>query len=228
VLVFEQEPKRLTARAETPGTLQTVHAALEDAPSAKPAAGAVKTPVKAPSRSGASPVREGVARITSSELVYLDLLRQATFTGGVRVLDASGEMRAQQATVYLTPASAGGNRSPKDATGSHAPGASAAGPAAAASGLLGGNVERIVATQHVEITQPGRRASGERLVYTASDEMFVLTGTPSVPPKVVDAQEGTTTGAALRFHSGDDSVVISGRDGDAPAQKVHTETRVKQ
>ena len=228
VLVFEQEPKRLTARAETPGTLQTVHAALEDAPSAKPAAGAAKTPAKAPSRSGASPVREGVARITSSELVYLDLLRQATFTGGVRVLDASGEMRAQQATVYLTPASAGGNRSPKDATGSHAPGASAAGPAAAASGLLGGNVERIVATQHVEITQPGRRASGERLVYTASDEMFVLTGTPSVPPKVVDAQEGTTTGAALRFHSGDDSVVISGRDGDAPAQKVHTETRVKQ
>jgi lipopolysaccharide export system protein LptA len=213
VLVFEQEQKRLIARAESPSTPGTVHAVLADASSAKPASGSSKPA----SKDTMKPLRQGVARITSSQMVYSDFDRQAEFTGGVKLLDATGEMHAQQATVYLAAASA--SKTPKP----QAPNA-----ASALSGFFGGSVERIVATQHIEITQPGRKATGERLVYTASDQMFVLTGTAAAPPKVVDATQGTTTGAALRFHSGDDSVVISGRDGDAPAQKVHTETRVKQ
>jgi lipopolysaccharide export system protein LptA len=213
ILVFEQEQKRLTARAEAPGTPGTVHAVLADTSSAKPASGSSKPA----SKDTMKPLRQGVARITSSQMVYSDLDRQAEFTGGVKLLDSTGEMHAQQATVYLAPASTSKPRKPQ------APNA-----ASGLTGLFGGSVERIVATQHIEITQPGRKATGERLVYTASDQMFVLTGTASAPPKVVDATQGTTTGAALRFHSGDDSVVISGRDGDAPTQKVHTETRVKQ
>ncbi len=94
--------------------------------------------------------------------------------------------------------------------------------------MLGGEVERIVATGQVDITQPGRRATGERLVYTASDQMFVLTGTKATPPKVVDAQQGTATGASLRFHSGDDSVVISGDGAGASGQRPRTETKVKE
>lgn len=220
VLVFEQEEKRLTARAETAGTPGTVHAVLADAASAKrPAAAA-----KAGAKDAMQPLRQGVARITSSLMVYSDLKRQAEFTGGVTVEDATGEMRAQQATVFLAAAGSG--------KGSNAGSGSVPGSAVALTGLFGGSVERIVATQRVEITQPGRKATGERLVYTASDQMFVLTGTAASPPKVVDATGGstggTTTGAALRFHSGDDSVIVSGNDGDTPAQKVRTETRVKQ
>ena len=54
---------------------------------------------------------------------------------------------------------------------------------------MGGSVERMVATGHIEMEQPGRRATGEQLVYTASDGMYVLTGTAAVLPKVVDDQQ---------------------------------------
>ena len=211
VLVFEQDQKRLTARAASAAISGTVHAVLVNTPSSS---SAPKATTKSPSN--------GVSRITSSLLVYSDIDRKAEFTGGVRLLDASGEMHAQQATVFLTPATTGkADASAKAAKQSTT-------PASGLNGLFGGSVERIVATQHIDITQPGRKATGERLVYTASDQMFVLTGSAAAPPKVVDAVQGTTTGASLRFHSGDDSVVVSGSDSDAPTQKVHTETHVKQ
>jgi lipopolysaccharide export system protein LptA len=52
----------------------------------------------------------------------------------------------------------------------------------------------MVATGHVELEKPGMKATGDRLVYTASDRVALLTGTKDAPPKAVDAQ-GTTTGA---------------------------------
>jgi lipopolysaccharide export system protein LptA len=84
-----------------------------------------------------------------------------------------------------------------------------------------------VATGHIEMQQPGRRASGEQVVYTASDGMFVLTGTAAALPKVVDDQRGTVTGTSLRFHSGDENVVVSNTGESGAGQRVRTETRVK-
>jgi lipopolysaccharide export system protein LptA len=95
---------------------------------------------------------------------------------------------------------------------------------------MGGNVERMVATGGIDIEQPGRRATGEQLVYTAVDGMFVLTGTAAAPPKMMDETRGSSTGTSLRFHAGDtgdNSVVVSNDSGDA-GRKVRTETRVKQ
>jgi len=85
-------------------------------------------------------------------------------------------------------------------------------------------VDHIIATGAVGLEQPGRKGFGEKLVYTASDQLSVLTGTKTVPPKVVDETQGTVTGASLRFRSGDDSVEVLSGDG---AQKVRTETRMK-
>jgi lipopolysaccharide export system protein LptA len=65
------------------------------------------------------------------------------------------------------------------------------------------------------------------MVYTASDGMFVLTGTAAVLPKVIDNERGTVTGTSLRFHSGDDNVVVSNGGESGAGQKVRTETRVK-
>jgi lipopolysaccharide export system protein LptA len=164
--------------------------------------------------------------VVSRELVYSDALRTADFTGGVEVVSEDGSMRARQAKVYLQAAAAGGGGTKKAAGG--AAGASAA--RAGQSGFMGGDVERIVATGAIEIEQPGRRASGEQLVYTAEDQMFVLTGTPAAPPKMMDETRGSTTGALLRFHAGDtgdNSVVVSNEAGD-DVRKVRTETRVKQ
>jgi len=78
----------------------------------------------------------------------------------------------------------------------------------------------------VEFDQPGLRATGERLVYTASDRVALLTGDAKSPPRAVDAQ-GTTTGAVLRFQSSCD-----GSGGGrveavaAPGQPVHTDAEV--
>ncbi|MBB5055648.1 lipopolysaccharide export system protein LptA [Granulicella aggregans] len=217
VLVFEEtggsdkdksrKESRLTARAETAGTSGMVHAVLAEGNASK--GGGAKPAGQLAKTSGT-----GVARIVSSEMVYSDSEKRVDFTGGVRMIDGSGEVKALSAVVYLAAATPS------------SPGASS--HAATAGGLLGGKLDRIVANHQIELTQPGRKATGDRLIYTASDQMFVLTGTASAPPRVVDAQQGSTTGAALRFHSGDNNVVISGTDGEAPARKVETETRVKQ
>jgi lipopolysaccharide export system protein LptA len=157
--------------------------------------------------------------------VYSDEARKAEFTGGVEVESRDGSMRGQEAEVYLQPAGTG-KASP--ATGGKVDGVKT-GPASAAggSGFMAGSVERMMVSGHVDMEQPGRRATGEQLVYTASDGLFVLTGTPTVLPKVTDDQRGTVTGTSLRFHSGDDNVVVSNGGENGAGQRVRTETRVK-
>jgi len=231
VLIFEKEQKRLTARGLGTGAPTDVHTvlvsdALSPAPAAspvpataKPAGEASSSNAKAPGKFQPKKPESGpqIVRVASRQVVYSDRLRQAEFTGGVHVLDTDGDLRAQQATVFLAPAGAPAESRPQPQT-----------PTGQVGAHFGGNVERIVASGKVDITQPGRRATGERLVYTAGDQLYVLTGSPTAPPKVVDAQQGTATGASLRFHPGDDSVVIAGPDGSLPGSKPHTETKVEQ
>jgi lipopolysaccharide export system protein LptA len=199
VIEFEQKQKKLLARGDGQGVAMVVHTVLTSA--AKPdgaKAGAGKT---------------SVLRVSSRELAYSDESREAVFSGGVQVLSADGSMRGQQAVVYLLPAPVAGAKT---------------GMTKGQSGFMGGSVDRMVASGHVVIDQPGRRATGEQVVYTASDGMFVLTGTTDVLPKVVDEQRGTVTGTSLRFHAGDESVVVSNGGDSGAGQRVRTETRVKK
>jgi lipopolysaccharide export system protein LptA len=100
-------------------------------------------------------------------------------------------------------------------------------PATGDNGFVAGKLEKMVASGHIEMDQPGQRATGEQLVYTASDQMYVLTGTAAALPKVVDDQRGTVTGTSLRFHAGDENVVVSNEGDSGVGQRVRTETRVK-
>ena len=96
---------------------------------------------------------------------------------------------------------------------------------------MSGKVDHLVAWGAVELDQPGRKGTGDRLVYTASDGVFVLTGTKAAPPKVVDEAQGMTTGAALRFKTGDDSVEVLGSQGSDHGKatgRVRSETRARQ
>jgi lipopolysaccharide export system protein LptA len=166
-----------------------------------------------------------VVQVASRELVYSDEARKAEFTGGVQVESRDGSMRGQQIVVYLQPAAAGKGLSPNGAKadGIRTNPVSGAG----GSGFMAGSVERMIVTGRIEMEQPGRRATGEQLVYTASDGLFVLTGAPTVLPKVVDDQRGTVTGTSLRFHSGDDNILVSNGGENGAGQRVRTETRVK-
>jgi lipopolysaccharide export system protein LptA len=202
VIELDQVKRTLNAHDESPDTISpTVHAVLIGTRAAKPG----------------SPSRPSVVRVASRTMVYSDLARQADFTGGVTVEDADGVLRARQATAYMQPAPAAGSGASKKSPSKDAP----------AGVLFGGGVERIVASGTIEMDQPGRRAAGEQLVYTASDGMFVLTGTPAAPPKLIDEVQGTVTGTSVRFHTGDDKVMVTGAPNNS-SQRVHTVTRVKQ
>ena len=176
------------------------------------AKGADGEPVKtvlagAPGKDGAKD--KGTVRVLSREMLYTDAAKTVEFTGGVKVAEATGTMTSRAATVWLTNGAGGGKKDAGDA------------------GLMGGRVDHIVASGGVVLTEQGRKGTGEKLTYTSTDGLFVLTGTPAAPPKVVDAAQGMTTGAALRFHSGDDSVEVLGSDGTI-AGRVRSETRMRQ
>jgi lipopolysaccharide export system protein LptA len=205
VIEFEQKHKRLLAHGEGLGAPGAVHTVLVSGGSGVKPEGA-----KAGKQVGGG--KTGVMRVISRDLAYSDEARRADFTGGVQVDGADGSMRGQEAVVYLQAAANGA----KKVSGT-----------AASGGFMGGSVERVVASGHIEMQQPGRRASGEQLVYTANDGMFVLTGTAKVLPKVVDDQRGTVTGTSLRFHTGDENVVVSNEGDSGVGQRVRTETRVK-
>jgi lipopolysaccharide export system protein LptA len=214
VLQFEQKQRRLLAHGAGQGAPMAVHTVLVSGGAANGAA-SVDT-----SKAGPRSRKADVVRVTSRELVYSDEARRADFTGGIAVESADGKMRGQQAVAYLQSAQAGGAGKLQVNAGAKGGGAALPG------GFMGGSVERVVVSGHIEMEQPGRRATGDQVVYTASDGMFVLTGTPAVLPKVVDDQRGTVTGTSLRFHAGDENVVVS-NGGSGAGQKVRTETRVK-
>jgi lipopolysaccharide export system protein LptA len=134
--------------------------------------------------------------ITSAHLTYTDLERKVFLDGGVTAKTIDTTMTSKQMTVYLLPQS-------------QTKTSSATGPGAG----LPGQVDRIIAENNVVIVQPARHATGEKLVYTAADDKFVLTGGP---PSIFDAERGKIAGDSLTFYRHDDRVLVEGRE-KAPA-----------
>ena len=126
--------------------------------------------------------------ITSQSLSYADSERKAHLEGQVVVSGSGLTVTADKMDIFLQEAGK----------------ASADG-----SQFSTGKVDRIVASGDVLITQPGRRASGNQLVYTASDGKFVLTGGP---PSIFDATHGKITGVSLTLFSRDGRVLVEGSE----------------
>ena len=232
VLQFDRKQRGLLARGEGQGAPMAVHAvmvksqlaqsqSLANSDAAKPGGLAKKV-----AKTGAT--SKDVIRVTSRELTYSDETRKAEFTGGVVVQSTDGSMKAEQVVVYLQPTTSGtGKGSQANGSGKANGTRTNLSPATEGNGFMSGKLEKMIASGHVEMEQPGRRATGEQLAYTANDEMYILTGTAAVLPKVVDDQRGTVTGTSLRFHSSDDNVVVSNGGESGSGQRVRTETRVK-
>jgi lipopolysaccharide export system protein LptA len=160
-----------------------------------------------------------VVRVASSTMQYDDAHREAVFLGGVRMDGGSSQAQSQRATVFLNPAKAG---------------------SAASVSPFGGSLQRIVLSDHVRVEQPGRTGVGEQLVYTptpkdgaakggaAPDGTFVLTGAPGGKlPHIVDAQQGSVTGAMLVFHGGDSTIIVTGATPRDKRERVRTEVEVR-
>jgi lipopolysaccharide export system protein LptA len=141
------------------------------------------------------------AQVRSQTLLYSDKDRRADFHGAVTMEQADGVVHADDGQVFLKPEQAARK-----------------GGAQGDSARQTSQIERIVAQGHVVFTQPGRKGEGEKLVYTADDGRYVLTGTPDALPRLWDSTHGTTTGAALLFNTQDDSVEVSGGKSSAVTQ----------
>jgi lipopolysaccharide export system protein LptA len=133
--------------------------------------------------------------LTSSRLTYTDSERKAHFDGNVTAKAADVTITAGQMDAYLEPR---GQASLNQQVG---------------------KLDKIVAQEHVIISQPSRSAIGNQLVYTPANDRFVLTGGP---PSIFDAERGKITGVSLTFFRRDDRVLVEGNNS-SPAV---TQTRV--
>jgi lipopolysaccharide export system protein LptA len=142
-----------------------------------------------------------VIRVRGGQLTYSDADRKAVMVGGsfgpVVAETGTATSQSNQVELLLTP------------TGSRA--------------TRQGQVDRMTASGQVMVSSQGRRGTGEQLTYSGNTGEYVLTGTPSNPPRINDPDRGAVTGEALIFHSRDDSVSIEGGGREA-----RTETTVRQ
>jgi lipopolysaccharide export system protein LptA len=131
--------------------------------------------------------------VTAPKLNYADNERQARYSGGVTARGEDGVMTADHADVFLNAASA----------------ARTAGPS---------QLDHITANTRVLVQQQERRAEGEKLVYTAANGSFVMTGGS---PVLSDPVNGTVRGDSLTFYSHDDRVVVEGKGSSRTVTHTH-------
>jgi lipopolysaccharide export system protein LptA len=199
---FDRDHRSVTAQGTPARPVQTIlvqgeKVQAEKTAKEKPAPidkGAAKAG-KGPSLSGSTPIS-----ITAAKLTYVDSERRVHYEGGVTAKGSDFTASAKTLDAYLLPRSQTSNR--QSIAGS-------------------GQLDRMVAQDDVVIQQPKRRAEGQKLVYTAAEDKFVLTGGP---PSIFDAEQGKITGVSLTFFRRDDRVLVEG-GASAP---VVTQTRVAQ
>jgi len=158
------------------------------------------------SKTPPEPSRVDPVTVTSGRLTYSDADRRAHYEGGVKAVGTGFTASADEMDIFLAPRS----QVVINKSLSSALGASSGGP---------GRLDKMVARWNVVLQQPGRRAEGQALVYTAWDDKFVLTGGP---PSIFDAERGKITGVSLTFFRTDDRVLVEG-EASTP---VVTQTRI--
>ncbi len=124
--------------------------------------------------------------VTAARLTYVDAQRRARFDGGVILRSADGTMTGDTVDVFLK------QRDQQQA---------------AVTQSQASQLDRIVCQGNIVLQQPNRRGTGDKLVYTAADGKFKLTGGP---PSIFDAEHGQVTGDSLTFYSHDDRVLVEG------------------
>ncbi len=150
--------------------------------------------------------------VTSDWLTYVDEERRARYTGNVLAKSTTNTTTAKQIDVYLKPADAGDkNAVPQPPAPQKKP------------GIPGSNgpsqIDHMVAVGNVVVTEPNRRAVGDRLVYTADDGEYYLTGKS---PSIFDAGRGTVWGDSLTFYSHNDRVLVESKRSSPTITRART------
>ena len=150
--------------------------------------------------------------VTSDRLTYTDEERRARYTGDVFAKSATNTINAHLIDVYLKPADPDAKATPS------------APPSAQKKSILPGSegpsqIDHMVAVGKVVVTGPNRRAVGDRLVYTADDGKYFLTGKS---PSIFDAERGTVWGDSLTFYSHDDRVLVESKRSSPTITRART------
>jgi len=150
------------------------------------------------SKANKNPAPVDSVTITAARVTYADSERRVHYDGGVVAKGLEFTASSNTADAFLVPRS---QIQAKETISTP------------------GQLDHMVAQGSVVIQQPNRRAQGQTLVYTASEDKFVLTGGP---PSIFDAEQGKITGVSLTFFRRDDRVLVEG-EASSP---VVTQTRV--
>ncbi len=191
---FDRDRRSLVAQGTQRQPVSTVLMQASDHPnSEKPASHSEHNAKKSGTGEAAD-----VVVITSGRLTYTDSERHAHYDGGVTAKGNDFTATARTGDAYLLARS----------------------QVTASQYLAGtGRLDHMIAEGNVVVEQPGRKADGQKLVYTAAEDKFVLTGGP---PSIFDAERGKITGVSLTFFQADDRVLVEG-EASTP---VVTQTRV--
>ena len=150
--------------------------------------------------------------ITADKLTYHDEQRLARYIGNVLAKSPTGTVSAEEADVYLKQADpASKAKAEQDASARKRP--------ALPGSDTPSQIDHIVATGRIVVTEPNRRAVGDRLVYTADDAKYLLTGNS---PSIFDAEHGTVWGDSLTFYSRDDRVLVESKRSTPTITRART------
>ena len=190
---FDRDHRTVTAQGTAAQQVSTV---LVQATSASAASGVAngqkRTAVE--SSSNSKSLKTTPVTITSARLKYADAERRVHFEAGVVAKGADLTVTANQMDAFLLPR----DQNPANSRSQAA-----------------SQLDRIVAIGNIVIQQPSRRATGDKLVYTAAEDKFVLTGGP---PSIFDAEHGKITGDSLTFYNRDDRVLVEGSSSPTVTQ----------
>jgi lipopolysaccharide export system protein LptA len=151
--------------------------------------------------------------VTSEKLTYTDEERRARYTGDVFAGTATNTINGEQIDVYLKPA----DPDAKSTTPGQPPAVQKKPTIPGSDGPS--QVDHMVAVGKVVVTGPNRRAVGDRLVYTADDGKYFLTGKS---PSIFDAERGTVWGDSLTFYSHDDRVLVESKRSSPTITRART------
>ncbi|HTW31688.1 MAG TPA: LPS export ABC transporter periplasmic protein LptC [Candidatus Sulfotelmatobacter sp.] len=214
---FDRDKRFVTAQGTSAQPVQTV-LVQSPKPETKPAADSAKGPT-ANASAGRSSAKDpkhsnqsSPIAITALKLTYADSQRKAHYEGGVTAKGVDFTATSKIADAYFLP------RSQTSTQGSSQASAQNSTPSPTAQ-TSASQLDHIVALGDVVVTEPGRRAEGQKLVYTTADDKFVLTGGS---PSIFDAEQGKITGVSLTFFRRDDRVLVEGE----ASKPVVTQTRV--
>ncbi len=145
-------------------------------------------------QSGARPASP--ISIAADRLTYSDTKHRGTYLGHVILTSSQARLTADKLQFDLE-------------------------PSATKSGVAGPAVlQRVTATEDVKITQPGREAKAQNVVYDMVANRITMRGGP---PSIYDAEHGYLTGETLTFSPSNDTIRVENKLG----KRTFGEYRVK-